>query len=64
MVNLVVAMGYVVIGGFSLGAIAWAYVLLCVKKSKKLITLNMGNYSEEEQVVIQNFIDDCLNKLK
>lgn len=60
--------GYAIIGTAVGGITAWNYVLWCVDKSARIIRNSIGDknsdYTEEEKLVIQNFLDDSLNKLK
>ena len=60
----VLAVSYVIFGGIVGTLTCWNYVLWCVKRSKKIIDDNKHTYSAEEIQVIENFVDDCLNKLK
>lgn len=60
--------GYVVIGTAVGGTIAWNYALWCVDESVKIINNSIRDkkldYSEEEIQVLQNFLEESLNKLK
>lgn len=44
----------------------WRYVMWCVDKSEKIIRdkLNGDELSAEEKEVLQNFLENSLNKIK